>query len=423
MQPWEILALAGIFAVYVATAVFRSAHATLSPVALRRILGDDARRGSGGAADLLGIRVAFDFVHHTTLIAASVLMIAAESRAGTEHPYLVSLGLLVAGALVAQLGGRALALLNPERAFAITWSVAAQLYRIFSIVARPLIAALDKLRLASRREWAEEEPEAAAEEIEALIEAGRSEGILEVEEGRLIRQVVDFHDRIVRELMTPRTEIVAIRAEASIGELRALMVREKHSRVPVYRGQIDNIEGVVHLRDLLACWGVSEDGAPIAPLIKPAYFVPETKQVSDLLRELQKRRTQLAVVVDEYGGTAGIATIEDLLEEIVGEIQEEHEGEEPEIAPDGEGRFLLRGTATVDALNAALGTGIPAEGFETVSGLITSVLGRIPRAGEIVQQPGVRLEIVKADSRRILSVRALKTSGAPAGPPPGRGGR
>jgi len=415
VQPWEIVALAGVFAVYVATAVFRSAHASLSPVALRRILSDDGRRGGGGAADLLGIRIAFDFVHHLTLIAGSVLMIASETGTGTEHPYLVSLGLLIAGALVAQLGGRALALSNPERAFAITWSVAAQLYRIFSLVARPLIAALEKLRLASRREWVADEPEAAAEEIEALIEAGRSEGILEVEEGRLIRQVVDFHDRVVRELMTPRTEIVAIRAEASIGELRALMVREKHSRVPVFLGQIDNIEGIVYLRDLLACWGVAEDGSAITPLIRPAYFVPETKQVSDLLRELQKKRTQVAVVVDEYGGTAGIVTIEDLLEEIVGEIQEEHEGEEPEISPEGEGRFMLRGTATVDALNAALGTEIPAEGFETVSGLIMSVLGRIPRPGEIVQQPGVRLEIVKADSRRILSVRALKITESAGG--------
>jgi len=418
MRPWESVALLGIFMVYLATAVFRAANASLSPVALRRILSDDGRLRWGGAADLLGIRVAFDFVHHLTLIAASVLLVASESFAGAEHPYLISFVLLVAGALVAQLGGRALALLNPERAFAVTWSGAALFYRIAWFVARPLFAAFEKLRLSSRREWVEEEPEAAAEEIEALIEAGRSEGILEVEEGRLIRQVVDFHDRVVRELMTPRTEIVAIRAEASVGELRRLMVAEKHSRVPVFRDQIDNIEGIVYLRDLLACWGAADDAAPITPLVRPAFFVPETKQVADLLRELQKRRTQVAVVVDEYGGTAGIVTIEDLLEEIVGEIQEEHEGEEPAVSPEGEGRWLVRGTATVDELNAALGTELRAEGYETVSGLIQSVLGRIPRAGESIQQEGVRLEVVKGDSRRILSVRAVRSAGTAA---PGAG--
>jgi len=414
MLPWEITSLAALFAIYVGTAVFRSAHASLNPVSLRRILSDDGRRQGGGAADLLGIRVAFDFVHHLTLIAASVLLVASERDAGAAHPYLTSLGYLVAGSLIAQLGGRALALASPERAFALTWRVAALLYGIFFFVARPLIAALEKLRLSARRAWAEEEPEAAAEEIEALIETGRSEGLLEVEEGRLIRQVVDFHDRVVSELMTPRTEIVAIPAEATLRELRELMVQEKHSRVPVYRGQIDNIEGMVYLRDVLACWGTMEDGASISRLIKPAHFVPETKQVAELLRELQRRRTQIAVVVDEYGGTAGLVTIEDLLEEIVGEIQEEHEGEEPSLAPDGEGRFLLRGTATIDELNAALGIELPSEGYETVSGLIQSVLGRIPRAGEAVKQPGVRLEILKADSRRILSIRAIR---ADAGEP------
>jgi len=411
---WQVIALSAIFAIYVATAVFRFAYATLSPVALRRILAEHGPGRAAGPGDLLGIRVAFDFVHHLTLIAGSVLLVASEIASGARHPYLLSVAVLVAAAGVAQLGGRVLALANPERSFGATWSVAALLYRLFHPVARPIVAALETLRLSARREWAEEEPEAAAEEIEALIDVGRSEGILEVEEGRLIRQVVELHDQVVREVMTPRTEIVAAPAEASVRELRDLMVAAKHSRLPVYRGQIDNIEGMVHLRDLLACWGTVDEKGPITPLVRPAFFVPETKQVADLLKDLQSRRTQIAVVVDEYGGTAGLATVEDLLEEIVGEIQEEHEGEERDISPEGEGRFLLRGTATIDDLNAALGSDLPSEGYDTVSGLIYTVLGRIPRSGEVVEHAGVRLEILKADSRRILSVRAVKAAAAAA---------
>jgi CBS domain containing-hemolysin-like protein len=152
--------------------------------------------------------------------------------------------------------------------------------------------------------------------------------------------------------------------------------------------------------------------------VREPFFVPETKQVADLLREFQSRRVQIAVVVDEYGGTAGVVTVEDLLEEIVGEIQEEQDREEPEVAPDGEGGYLVRGNATIDALNDALGTDLPAEGYDTVAGLIYNDLGRIPRAGEAVQREGIRLEVVKADSRRINLIRARRRGASPG--PAGR---
>jgi CBS domain containing-hemolysin-like protein len=362
--------------------------------------------------------MAFDVAHHLTLIAGAILLLAALEPSGIRRPYLVGGLLLVSATLAAQLAGRALAALNPERAFTALWRVAYMLYHPFHPAARPFLSALERLRLASRRELVEDEPEAAAEEIEALIDVGRSEGLLEVEEGRLIRQVVEFHDRVVREVMTPRTEIASLPAEATIREARDRMLASRHSRLPVYRGQIDNIEGLVHMRDLVACWGTPEESGPVAPLARPALFVPETQQVSALLREMQARRTKIALVVDEYGGIAGLVTLEDLVEEIVGEIREEHERDEREVAPEGEGRYLVRGSAAIEALNAALGTDVPAEGFDTVAGLIYSHLGRIPRAGEVVQLGDVRLEVVKADSRRINLVRAVRgaSTSAPAAP-------
>jgi CBS domain containing-hemolysin-like protein len=283
-------------------------------------------------------------------------------------------------------------------------------YRPVEILARPFLSALERLGLSSRRGRLGEV--GAEAELDALIDVGRREGILEAEEGLLIRQVVEFHDAIVREVMTPRTEIVAIHAEATLAELRDLMAHRRHSRVPVFRGEIDRIEGLVHLKDLLGALRRFDPDGPIGPIVHDAFFVPETKQVADLLREFQSRKVQIAVVVDEYGGTAGVVTVEDLLEEIVGEIQEEQDREEPDVSPDGEGSYLVRGSAPVDMLNDVLGADLPAEGYETVAGLIFNDLGRIPRPGEVIEHDDVRLEVVEANRRSISLIRASKRTTA-----------
>jgi CBS domain containing-hemolysin-like protein len=171
---------------------------------------------------------------------------------------------------------------------------------------------------------------------------------------------------------------------------------------------MDNVEGILTLKDLVASWGRLPVDGPIDSLVRPAYFVPETKQVSELLKELQAKRQHLAVVVDEYGGTAGVVTIEDLLEELVGEIHEEHEPEEPAVVQEGDGRYLVDGTTAVHDLAGTLGIDVDAEGFDTVSGLIYSVLGRIPVVGEAVEIQGLRLEVLKADTRKIEQVRVTR---------------
>ncbi|HKY31344.1 MAG TPA: hemolysin family protein [Candidatus Polarisedimenticolia bacterium] len=412
MTPLAIGTLVVIALLYVVVAAFRSAYAELNPVAASRIL---ASRGMGprdGASpgDLPPVvRTTFDIVHHVLLVTAAALLFHALLSGGAVHPLLIGAAGLVGGVVLLQIVARSIALLNPETAFSASLVFLSLVYQALRPVVAPVSWMVTRMRRAGRdRRAAAGEEEATEEEIEAFIDAGEQEGILEAEEGHLIRQVVEFHDSVVREVMTPRTEVVALPKGATVAQARELFARERHSRLPVYRDQIDNVEGIVTLKDLVASWGRLPDDAPIDSLMLPAYFVPETKLVSELLKELQARRLHLAVVVDEYGGTAGVVTIEDLLEELVGEIQEEHEREERPVVEQPDGRYLAAGTASLDDLRGSLGVDLEAEGVDTVAGLIYSVLGRIPREGEAVELNGLRLEVVKADTRRIDQVRVTR---------------
>jgi CBS domain containing-hemolysin-like protein len=193
--------------------------------------------------------------------------------------------------------------------------------------------------------------------------------------------------------------------EATLGELRDLVVEEKHSRIPVYRETIDDIMGILFVRDLLAILGRMPDETPITLLVHPALFVPETKRIAELLRELQRRRSHLAIIVDEYGGTAGLVTIEDLVEEIVGEIQDEHEPEEEPIVEQADGTLQVAGSADIERV------------AETVGGFILSVLGRVPRPGESFVHRGLEVEVLEADRRRIQRARIRRVHETPAPDP------
>ncbi len=410
--PLSYSALGVLGVVYFLVAVFRSAHAELNQVAASRLMaarGFKPRVGEAPGDILPLVRITLDVFHHAMLIAAAAFSFAALQEAGASRVLALGTALLAAAMLALQVLARSIALADPERAFAASLVFVALLYRAASPLTWPVAWAMGRIRRAGReRRLAEGEEEATEEQIEAFIDAGRQEGILEPEEGRLIRQVVEFHDSVVREVMTPRTEVVALPTTSTVAQARELFARQRHSRMPVYRDQIDNVEGIVTLKDLVASWGRVPDDAPVTGLLRPAYFVPETKQVADLLKEFQSRRLQMAIVVDEYGGTAGVVTIEDLLEQLVGDIQEEHEREEAPVVQEAEGRYLAQGSASLDDLRGALGVDLEAEGFETVAGLIYSVLGRIPQAGEAIEHNGLRLEVVKADTRRIEQVRVSK---------------
>jgi putative hemolysin len=228
------------------------------------------------------------------------------------------------------------------------------------------------------------------------------------DERRLLQSIVDFSDILVREVMTPRPDIVAIRSDASVAELRALFRDQQYSRLPVYNENLDNIAGFVFVKDLMALDCADMDSQPVSTLLRPATFVPETKRVPELLKEFQGKQVQSAIVVDEYGGTAGLVTIEDLLEEIVGEIRDEYDVETEPIVDEGHGSFVVSGKADVDQIADRLGVDIEREGFETVGGYLLSHLGRVPAVGETFDIDDLTVEVLEAERRRVHKVRVRR---------------
>ena len=234
--------------------------------------------------------------------------------------------------------------------------------------------------------------------------------LMEGDERRLLQSIVEFSDTLVREVMTPRPDIVAITEDARIADLRALFGDQEYSRIPVYKENLDNILGVIFVKDLIRLAGDWKDSDSILPLLRPATFVPETKRVSDLLKEFQRKQVQLAIVVDEYGGTAGLATLEDLLEEIVGEIRDEYDVEAETVVDVGQGTYVFSGKANFDEVRERLHVEIEPEGFETVGGYVLTRVGRVPSVGETFELDGLVVEVVEAERRRIHRVRIRRAA-------------
>jgi len=254
------------------------------------------------------------------------------------------------------------------------------------------------------------------EGIEALVEAAEEEGILKPEHAELIEQMVEFGDKRVRDLMTPRPEIVAIPASANVEQLRRLLVETKFSRIPVYEHSLDEIIGVALARDVLH---ISEKDAPhrsVRDLVRPALFVPETKLGSHLLKEMQQKRQQMAIVIDEYGSIAGLVTAEDLVEEIIGEMSEEDRAPVPDVVREPDGTVLLRGSVSLAKVGDLLGVEVDRSardpGSTTIAGLLNAVAGHVPVPGEVVEYDGLRFEVVEANQRKVLRLRARRLPAA-----------
>jgi putative hemolysin len=252
-----------------------------------------------------------------------------------------------------------------------------------------------------------EEPRDAPDAAPAAAEDPR---LMEGDERRLLQSIVEFSDTLVREVMTPRPDIVAITENATILELRALFREQEYSRIPVYKENLDNILGVIFVKDLIRLADDWKDSDSILPLLRPATFVPETKRVSDLLKEFQRKQVQLAMVVDEYGGTAGLATLEDLLEEIVGEIRDEYDVEAESVVEIGQGTYVFSGKANFAEVRDRLHVEIEPEGFETVGGYVLTRVGRVPAVGETFELDGLVVEVVEAERRRIHRVKIRRAA-------------
>jgi CBS domain containing-hemolysin-like protein len=362
--------------------------------------------------------LAFSLIKHALLITLAIVIFSTfergEARIGLapqplwrsmiQAVVLSSLSMLVVAHLIPQMiyrrtSGRWLIPLMP-------------LMQLLAWTARPLLAILDFLKSVadlSAPEEPQQESNGPTEQIEALITAGAEEGLIQEGDRKLIQSVVEFGGKTVRQVMTARPNIVAIAADANLEALRQLVAREQYSRIPVYETSIDQIIGFVHVRDLVEVDPAARAGRRVRDLRRDITHVPETKPVDDLLRQMQERGAQMVIVVDEYGQTAGLATMEDLVEEIVGEITDEHDPSH-DVVRQKDGSFIVSGNYDLDHL-AELVQFRRNEETEstTVGGLVTEWSGHVPQIGEAVERQGLRLEVMASDERRVSQVRISRS--------------
>jgi putative hemolysin len=280
------------------------------------------------------------------------------------------------------------------------------LLRILIYLVLPVTLVLGFLQsvAALTKEHSDEQPETQAEAVDALIEAGQEEGILDESNRDLIQSAVEFGEKTVREAMKPRPEIVAVPTNTTVEQFIELLRMKPFSRVPVFEGTIHNIKGIVYAQDVLQVPDTEAHTRTVDTLMrKDVYFVPESKLGSELLREMQKNNIRMAIVVDEYGGVAGLVTIEDLVEEIVGEIDDEHE--KAEVVRESDQSYIVPGNMDVDRLNELLGTRPEGKESATVAGLVSEMAGRIPQKGEVIEEDGLRFEVLESTQRRVQRVR------------------
>ena len=242
-------------------------------------------------------------------------------------------------------------------------------------------------------------------ELQDAINSSEEEGILNEAEGDMLQSIFEFGDTIVREVMVPRTDMICSPADATLSDFLELIISSGHSRVPLYEGSTDHIVGVVYAKDLLRNWGANDDTLTLTEVMRTPYFIPETKRIEDLLVDFRTRRVHMAIAVDEYGGTSGLITIEDLLEEIVGDIQDEYDLEVPWLQPQEDGTLLVDARANVEELEEYYDIEIPREKFDTIGGYLFHLLGNVPKPGEEITDNGLVLMVEESDERKIVKVR------------------
>jgi magnesium and cobalt transporter len=251
------------------------------------------------------------------------------------------------------------------------------------------------------------------EEIQSIIDEGEERGLIDEKSGEMIQSILEFRDTVAREVMIPRTEIVAVPSDAPIADIIEQVNRHGYTRMPVYEGSVDNIIGILNVKDLIRLWSRPVGEADLKPLLRKPYFIPETKNMHLLLHELKDQRQHMAIVIDEYGGTAGLVTLEDLIEEIVGEIRDEHDAEEADYVELPDGSILVDSRVEIEKLEERFGVSIPEGNYETLAGFILSQIRKIPIAGDIVRHGELEMTVATADERSIKKVKIRKTGETP----------
>ena len=376
-----------------------------SKISLSRFLESWDKEGRAGILkDFEETRLAVEFLRIIIILALAVYGLIIFNGAG-GRPIWLFLAALAVYAAGLELIPRLLVLAAKPyllKAFLPAFPLVRVLAAPLLVISRRLIAREEQ------REEEDEDREASEEEIETFIDEATEEGIINEGEDDLLRSVVEFGDSVVREVMTPRVNMVCIRKDATIDNLKDLIIKEKYSRIPVYNVRLDNMEGIVMAKDILEYSDDKHKAQPIEALIRPVAFVPESMPVPDLLREFQKVKTKMAIVVDEHGGVSGLVTMEDVVEEIVGEIQDEYDTEESQIAENAPLDFTVSGATEVEELEELFDVELAEDDFITAGGLITHELGRLPYKGETLTVKGLVLEVLDVDQKKVKKLRVRK---------------
>jgi CBS domain containing-hemolysin-like protein len=425
----EILLGVVILIVMVFLATVDLAFSHFSDVGLRRLASESEDSENQRTAQFLReildyrprFRLALSSAIQILLVTFAVIMTLLGTRLGLTRTGLAFFALavgLIATVVFRQVLPRLFIRNTPEKKFLFLLPIVRPLYRVVRAVTAPFTTApktreQQKLEATVAPDAPDDKDEDNDEDFQALMEVGEAEGIIEEKERELIESMVEFGDTRTGEIMTPRTEICAVPIGSTVRAARDLMTEEKYSRLPVYRDSIDNVEGVIYVRDLLQAWKDGKEDESIEPMVRDAYFVPETKSASELLKSMQVNHVQIAIVIDEYGGVAGIVTVEDIVEEIVGEIEDEDTEDEEiiEIIEGEEGYWDVLGSTEIDKIERLFDIDLEDDDYTTVAGMITSEAGYVPKTGESVTVRGLEAKILRADEKKVGLVRLRKFSG------------
>lgn len=413
------------------------AFSQISDVGLRRISADDdsveTSRSVKFLREILDNRPRFRFALSSTiqilLISVAILVTFAIVRFEIDRPrqlIFAFLASLVLTAFFRQILPRIVVRSNPERKLLFLLPAIRPLYTITSF----FVESVSKDRQTKTREKLEatispnvsdeRDEESGNEDFQALMEVGEAEGIIEEKEREMIETMVEFGETRAGEIMTPRTGIIAVPASTLIKDARDVMIEEKYSRLPIYSDTIDNIIGMVYVRDLLGALASGRKEEPVENIKREAFFVPETKTASELLKSMQQHHVQIAVVIDEYGGVAGLVTVEDIVEEIVGEIEDEDTEQEEiiEIIEGEDGYWDVLGSTEIFKIERLVDLELEDEDYTTIAGLVVTEAGYVPKIGDKLDLRGLDIEIIQADEKRINLLRLRK---APKAGPEGEG--
>ncbi len=420
-MEFEIIIAVVILLALVFLATVDAAFSHLSDVGLRRISADEEfgykKHSTKFLREILENRPRFRFalssIIQIFLICFTVLLTVIVSEFTESKGKLLVIALVIilaATVFFRQVIPRLLVRNNTERKLLFLLPAIRPIYSLVSFFVEPITTrskARQRLESTFSPDSADEKPDDNAEDFQALMEVGEAEGIIEEKEREMIETLVEFSDTRAGEIMTPRTEICGIPVEATVKQARDLIIEEKYSRLPVYRETMDNIEGMIYVRDLLQSWSDGKEAQPVSEILRDAFFVPETKTAAELLKSMQLNHVQIAIVIDEYGGVAGLVTVEDILEEIVGEIEDEDTEQDKiiEIIEGADGYWDVVGSTEIDKIERLVDLDLEDDDYTTIAGFVTSEAGYVPKEGEKLSLHGLAIEILKADEKKIHLLR------------------